>query len=98
MTSQVLTANRLRDGRIVYLARRGNWSESLDGASVARNDLEADLLLAQAGATVAENRIVGPYLMSIIETSKGLIPQGQRETIRAQGPSIPSNFISERSG
>jgi hypothetical protein len=35
--SQALTANRLRDGRVVFLGRDGNWSERFADARIVEN-------------------------------------------------------------
>ena len=32
---QILTANRLRDGEVVFLTRSGDWSETIDDAALA---------------------------------------------------------------
>ena len=35
---QVLTANRLRDGEVVFLTRSGEWSETIDDAVARRSN------------------------------------------------------------
>ncbi|MCZ6603977.1 MAG: DUF2849 domain-containing protein [Alphaproteobacteria bacterium] len=86
MTVQAVTANRLGDGSVVYLAPDGSWSEALDGAARAADEEAAKALLAKA---VAEPLVVvEPYLIDVTETGQGLELVNVRETIRAAGPSV----------
>jgi hypothetical protein len=87
MTTQILTANRLDDGVVVYLAEDGSWSKRIEAAQVARDD-EAAADLVAAGE-IAEHlcQIVGAYLMKVADNGTWR-PLGTRETIRSKGPSI----------
>jgi len=87
MSAQILTANRLDDGVVVYLADDGTWAERFEVARVARDaDASADLLLAgEAGERAC--RIIGAYLMKVADNETPQ-PLGTRETIRGKGPSI----------
>jgi sulfite reductase (NADPH) hemoprotein beta-component len=81
---RVVTANRLRDGAIVYLNRDAGWSESIGDATVA-SDAEIDDLVARAEEDVKSNLVVGAYTIEIAGDHQ---PLSARERIRAQGPSI----------
>lgn len=83
----VITANRLRDGAVVFLAADGAWRETIGDARIAA---PADVpgLLEQAANDAARNHIVGPYATGITPTPAGPVPQRQRERIRATGPSV----------
>ena len=50
MTANIVTANRLRDGEVVYVAAAGGWTEWLAESRVARSDGETAALLAIAEA------------------------------------------------
>jgi hypothetical protein len=85
---QVLTANRLIDGEVVYLAPNGAWVETLEAARVfdSKADAEASLVV---GAE-AERRlvIVHAYLFEVTQAGDRLMPVKQREVIRAAGPTV----------
>ena len=48
MKLEIVSANRLIDGRVVYLARDGGWSESIVDGRTARDEEESTALLAEA--------------------------------------------------
>ena len=88
MSMQVMTANRLSDGLVVYLGEGGHWSTSIEDATVAAGEAEADDLMEAAERAVAEPAVVGPYLIDVAEVAGGLCPIRYREAIRAKGPSV----------
>lgn len=88
---QILTANRLDDGRVVFLAEDGSWSPRLSEARVARDEAaEADL---EAVGLAAERdcRVVGCYLVPVAERDGHIEATSARERIRAQGPSVQTS-------
>ena len=88
MAHQVITANRLRDGAVVYLAGDGAWVTELACAAIAE-DAAAAAVLSQAGErAVAEQQVVAPYLIEIETGPEGVRPKRYKELIRARGPSI----------
>jgi len=89
MTLQVVTANRLRDGLVVYLAE-GGWVEEVGRAQVADNDEAAKALLAAGERAVAERVVVAPYLIDVKSEGGRVTPTRYREVLRALGPSTPS--------
>ena len=88
MSQQVVTANRLHDGQVVYLAPNEGWSDRLADAAVADGAEAASALLATAERDVGRRIVVGPYLFDVIVEAGAVRPLGQRETIRAKGPSV----------
>ena len=83
-----MTANRLSDGAVVYLALDGVWVEDVIQALVA-HDADAAAALEAAGAQAAADRIVvEPYLIDVLDSGLGPKPLRYRERIRAQGPSV----------
>jgi hypothetical protein len=84
----VLTANRLHDGLVVFLAADGAWVESIAGAAVAGTPEEAQALQAQGTRASAHNLVVDPYLAEVREIGGRLRPVRQRERVRVDGPSI----------
>ena len=83
-TFQVVTANRLGDGAIVYLNADSGWQDSIKDATVVSGD-EVDALLTRAEQDVAANHIVEAYPIEITGAHE---PLSARERIRAEGPSI----------
>ena len=86
--AQVVTANRLRDGAVVYLAADGGWSTVFADSAVARDAEVAGRLMAVAERAAADQVVVGPYLIEVILAGGRFQPLGTRERIRAGGPSI----------
>ncbi|HJQ57104.1 MAG TPA: DUF2849 domain-containing protein [Vineibacter sp.] len=84
-TLQVVTANRLRDGSVVFLTDAGAWTADIAGAAVARDEAAAQRLLAIGAVAAAESRIVEPYLTAVSEDGDSVTPVSLRERIRAQG-------------
>lgn len=89
--SQVLTANRLRDGEVVYW-RAGVWVTALAAAEILRPGTTAESALAAAAAFVRERVVVNPYLFEVREEAGAATPVEQRERIRAAGPTVRSDL------
>ena len=83
MTVQVVTANRLRDGVIVWLTPDLKWSEDYADSKVLRDEAEGKAALDAAAGDVKARLIVGPYLAEFNETPEGLQAASARERIRA---------------
>lgn len=82
----ILTANRLRDGAVVFW-RSGAWVSALALGEVLRGD-DAEAALAASQAFVARRVIVNPYLFAVRDGSEAIRPVETREVIRAAGPSV----------
>ena len=81
---QMLTANRLKDGGVVYW-KAGGWAERLMDGDVFAEAADAEAALAAAQLFVAGNIVVNPYLF---EVRADRHPVKEREIIRAAGPSV----------
>jgi len=84
---QVLTANRLRDGEVVYW-RAGDWVDDLAEADIFEDQAEAKRALESAARFVRERVVVNPYLFAVTRDEAGVHPLEERENIRAAGPTI----------
>ena len=91
---QVLTANRLRTGDVVYW-RAGTWIEALGQADVFPSEAEAQAALQQAQSSVTGNVVVAPYLFDVRPDGT---PVKERELIRAAGPSIHAELGKQAEG
>lgn len=85
---QIVIANSLADGFVVFLTDRNDWSNDVADAAVAADELAAAGLLAAAVRDEQNNRVVDPYLIDV-ELDDGVPrPLEYREFIRANGPSV----------
>jgi hypothetical protein len=85
--SQMLTANRLRDGDVLYRKADG-WVLMLADGDVYQGQAEADAALAAAQAETVRNEIIAPYLFEVREAGGKIVPIKEREIIRAAGPTV----------
>jgi hypothetical protein len=79
----VVTANRLTDGIVVYLAPDGGWTEQLANARVAETEEEVRGLEAEADEAVRQRKVVAAYAMDVALTDGAIDPLSVRERIRA---------------
>jgi uncharacterized protein DUF2849 len=84
---QMLTANRLRDGDVLYW-KSGQWVLALSDAEVFDDPAAADAALAAAQRDVTGNRVVSPYLFDVRRVGGAIRPVKEREIIRAAGPTV----------
>lgn len=94
--SQMLTANRLRDGDVLYW-KAGGWVLELAQGEVFDAPKSADAALAAAAAFVQGNEVVAPYLFDVRVDASGIHPVKEREIIRAAGPSVRSDLGKQAS-
>jgi len=85
--AQMLTANRLRDGAVVYW-RAGAWLTGLADAELLPEPAGADAALAAADESVRDRVVVNPYLFDVREDAGTVRPVKEREVIRAAGPTV----------
>ncbi|MFY7777533.1 MAG: DUF2849 domain-containing protein [Elstera sp.] len=97
---RLLTANRLRDGAVIFFTGKDLATLTQDGFGPAWSLAIADAplySLAEAEALhaiAAQNpQLVGPYLVEAEATAHGPRPLAMRERIRGDGPTvaIPTN-------
>jgi hypothetical protein len=80
---EVITANRLTDGIVVYLAPDGSWVEDLAQARVAGTEDEVKALKSEAAKAIAERRVVATYPMAVAVEDGIPVALSVRERIRA---------------
>jgi hypothetical protein len=84
---QMLTANRLKDGDVLYW-KAGAWVESLRDGEVFAESPPAEAALVAAQSFVIGNAVVNLYLFDVRVDAAGIHPVKEREIIRAAGPSV----------
>jgi len=82
---QVVTANALIEGDVVYLTATGGWTRHLTQAQPFADKAQAEAALAAAACRGQE--VVGCYLADARQTPHGLEPAHFREDFRRRGPS-----------
>ena len=88
---QMLTANRLRDGDVLY--RKGDgWVLALAEGDVFTDPASADAALAAAQAETIRNEFVAPYLFEVRVTNGVIKPVKEREIIRADGQNVHADL------
>ncbi len=80
----VIVANDLRTGRVVYLDRRGNWQQSIGNAQMFADSERLETALAQAQSDEQNNHVIAPEVVVFDEQQNR--PQHYREQIRSHGP------------
>jgi sulfite reductase (NADPH) hemoprotein beta-component len=83
---QMITANRLIDGEVLYW-KNGTWMPAFADGTVYDDPKDAEAALQAAKAFVQDNMVVGLYALDVRRTSAGVEPVKEREIIRAAGPS-----------
>jgi hypothetical protein len=82
----VVTANRLGDGAVVYRTADGQWTTEIGGSAIVSTALAASELLATARTDGL--RAVDPYLAPVKLDRARVVPGNLRELIRMSGPTI----------
>ena len=85
---RMVVANRLTDGRVVFLSDATRWVERIDDGAVARFSDQVNALLAVAERSAEAGEVVDPYAIDVSEAGGSRRPTSLRESIRAFGPSI----------
>ena len=83
----VITANRLRDGAVIWRGSDGSWTiHFADAAIYDAGDVPTALDAAKRDE--AARLVVGSYVAPVSTSALGANPTGWKERIRANGPTI----------
>ncbi len=85
---QIISANRLSDGLVVFLASDGAWVERLAEAEVFSDKAASAAGLARAQTAAARNIIVDIAPVDVEIAPDGPWPTHIRDRIRAAGPTV----------
>ncbi len=95
---KILTANRLVDGEVVWLAADHSWTATIAGAEIA-HDAATEEKLARAGhAAFLKNEVVDVNLIDVAVTDGRIEPKRLRERIRAAGPTVRLDLGKQAGG
>ena len=92
MTLNILTANSLLSGGVVFLTNHGDWSQFISLARVFDDDDSVQNLEASGQQAVGEQIIVEPFLINITIEKGVPRPVRFRERLRVGGPSVRNDF------
>jgi hypothetical protein len=95
---QVMTANRLRDGDVVFLTRNGDWSEVIDDAVLAQEPLAIAALETRAAEAVKATLVTGQYLFDAERVNGKIRASHIRERIRTLGPTVRMDLGKQAEG
>ncbi|WP_350333247.1 DUF2849 domain-containing protein [Coralliovum pocilloporae] len=84
---KVITANRLREGDVVWFGAGNVWVHSLEAAHLYDPaDVNDALTIAQK--SIEEQLVVDVYDFDVQVEAGAVIPKRMREKIRAAGPTV----------
>ncbi len=92
MTHFTVTANRLQGGEVLYRINADEWSPKIQDSLLAETKDLAEEWLERAETKKESLKIVGPYVMRVQCSDGKITPLGQREMIRAKGPTVHPQF------
>jgi len=93
--TQIVTANRLTDGIVVFQDAAGGWSEDYARAAVCDDSTAA---LVRASQDVAACLILDPYAIEVELRNGHYAPKALREAIRATGPTVRRDLGKQAEG
>ena len=85
---KVVSANRLRDGLVVFYTASGEWVEGFANSAVYTTPEAEAAALAKAVADIAANKVVDVYSFDVAGEGASLKALALRDAIRAAGPTI----------
>jgi hypothetical protein len=96
--SEIITANRLIDGVVVFQEAAGGWAEDF-----ARAAIYADAEATKAGLALAKQAelsdiVVEPYAIAVELRNGHYAPKALREAIRAAGPTVRLDLGKQAQG
>ncbi len=95
---KILTANRLRDGEVVFLTHSGQWSENIDGAVLATEPQAQAALEVRGKDDERINLVTGVYLFDAERRDGHVFATHIKERIRSLGPTVRTDLGKQAEG
>jgi len=89
---QMVLANRLTDGRVVFLAAHGGWVDDIAAGALAPDASTGTALLEAARRDEGRNVVVEPDLIKVRQVGGRYEPVAWRDVIRAAGPTVRTDL------
>ncbi len=95
---EMITANRLADGIVVFLDGENGWSEDFHLGAIFEDAASKAQGLAAAAKAAQANLVVDPYPIELEMRAGHLAPKALRERIRATGPTVRTDLGKQAQG
>jgi hypothetical protein len=92
---QMIIANRLIDGAVVFLDQGETWTTAIGEGVVIDDEAEAQRLLSVAKQLEARCEVIDPLLIQVKVEDGRVRPTEIREVIRAFGPTVRTDLPVE---
>ncbi len=92
---QMIIANRLRDGVVVFLAPNEGWEPAIAAGAVIDSEADAATLMGVATRHVEECKVIDPQLIDVEVKDGQPRPTAIREAIRAFGPTVRTDLTDK---
>ncbi len=89
---QIITANRLLDGEVVWMGAGNLWVDSVEAAHVFADKADVEDGLSRAELSVASQDVVEVYAVDVLVVDGEVTPRTLKERIRAAGPTFRSDL------
>jgi hypothetical protein len=84
----MIIANRLNDGRVVFLTAERGWSVDIADGAVIVDEADEERLFEAAKSDATHCKVVDPNLIDVTVDGGSPRPVAIREAIRAFGPTV----------
>ena len=85
---EIVIANRLRDGLVVFMGIEKKWVERAEDCAPAEDAEAAAELMAISEPPETNQEVIGASLIEVEDRDGVLTPIKMREAIRAKGPTV----------
>ena len=85
---QIIIANRLLDGRVVFLTKDGGWSNVAEDAVVAKEEEGVSKLVKLAQEAETRNEVISATAIEAELSGGGTYPAHIKFAMQARGPSV----------
>jgi uncharacterized protein DUF2849 len=92
---QMIIANRLIDGAVVFLAPGEQWVSAIDSGLVIEDEAEAQRFHGVAKQHEARCLVIDPLLIQVKVENGRVRPTEIREVIRAFGPTVRTDVTDD---
>lgn len=93
---QVIIANRLTDGAVVFLASNYDWATAIGEGMLLDGDADVEQAMSVAKRHELECIVVDPLLIEVVVQEGQVRPTAIREAIRAFGPTVRTDLEMSR--
>ncbi|MEP3276886.1 MAG: DUF2849 domain-containing protein [Stappiaceae bacterium] len=89
---QIITANRLVDGEVVWMGAGNLWVDTVGAAHVFADKDEVAGGLSRAELAVARQEVVEVYSLDVLLVDGEITPRTLKERIRTAGPTFRADL------